>query len=134
MMNNFNIYLHTMSANDQENKLEINSVDSDQKETLSTKNPSDKFSLLKVDDISSHDIEKDVMITNDMTLTQERRRIGYIYAFRYKDGEPRIVIGPHCNKLISFLFRAFSYVFVLLYYLNMLPILLCLMGNAQRLR
>ncbi len=27
----------------------------------------------------------------------KKRKIGYLYAFYYKNGEPMILVGPHCN-------------------------------------
>ena len=55
------------------------------------------------DDSFFLDIEKDIHINKD-TIRQklsEKRRIGNVCAFFYKDGEPRIIIGPHCIFYLS---------------------------------
>ena len=59
-------------------------------------------SLLK-DDMGTISVEKDVIISKDEFLSgnhkikyEERRRIGNMWAFWYKNGEPKILIGPHC--------------------------------------
>jgi hypothetical protein len=46
-------------------------------------------------------VERDEIITKEVffntSTSRKPRRIGNMWAFQYdKDGEPRIVIGPHC--------------------------------------
>jgi hypothetical protein len=60
-------------------------------------------SLLKdeINQIDSIDVEKDVIINKDQQLYKydERNRIGNMFVFWYRNGEPRIVIGPHCKEM-----------------------------------
>jgi hypothetical protein len=65
-------------------------------------------SLLK-DDMGTITIEKDVILNKEEYVGsnypikyEERRRIGNMFAFWYKDGEPSILIGPHCKNKIIF--------------------------------
>lgn len=57
---------------------------------------------LLTDDTLDMDIEKDITINKDQFMghyitSSEPRRIGSTFAFNYVQGEPRIVIGPHCS-------------------------------------
>lgn len=56
------------------------------------------------DELSPFDIEKDIPLNKDNFLgirrEDEPRRLGNTWAFFYKNGEPRVIIGPHC-KIVS---------------------------------
>ena len=45
-------------------------------------------------------IEKDVVINKDNYIRYyQPKKIGNVFAFWYKNGEPKIIIGPHCNLI-----------------------------------
>jgi hypothetical protein len=84
----------------------------DEREKLNDLNTSTTFrnenkSLLQNDDIAMLDIEKDINVNKDKFLghviEKEPRRLGNTFAFFYKNGEPKIIIGPHCNLFYFYL-------------------------------
>jgi hypothetical protein len=61
--------------------------------------------LLLKDDMGTIPVEKDLILnkeeyigSNYQIKYEERRRIGNMFAFWYKNGEPIILIGPHCKN------------------------------------
>lgn len=53
-------------------------------------------------DLNEYKIEKEINLNQDMfygnsTLKKNPRKIGNTYAFLYKNGVPKILIGPHCK-------------------------------------
>ena len=68
----------------------------------------DRFSensILEVEeknDLNDFKIEKEMNFNQDMfygnpSSKKNPRKIGNTFAFMYKNGDPRILIGPHCN-------------------------------------
>ncbi len=61
----------------------------------------DSLLLKNNDDSFFLDVEMDAKISKEDLLKnfEQKRKIGHIYSFFYKDGEPLIVIGPHCISI-----------------------------------
>jgi hypothetical protein len=52
-------------------------------------------------------IEKDVVLNKDNYIRYDQpKKIGNVFAFWYKNGEPKIIIGPHCIFIFNTLLRA----------------------------
>lgn len=75
----------------------------------STKLSLNETNLLLKNDMGTITVEKDVILnkeeyigTNYEIKYEERPRIGSMFAFWYKNGEPIILIGPHCKNKIKF--------------------------------
>lgn len=90
-------------------KIEKGKGKDDEREGLNTTTTTmvkTESSLFK-DDLVSFDIEKDIRINKDKYMGNiightQPRRLGNTFAFMYKNGEPRIVIGPHCILIIFY--------------------------------
>jgi hypothetical protein len=73
--------------------------------TKSNTNTSTNLHSILTEDTFIMDIEKDMIINKDKftgthVSSYEPNRIGNTFAYWYKDGEPRIIIGPHCKNYI----------------------------------
>jgi hypothetical protein len=109
---NANLNNTTININNNDSSISYSTTDSEKLNVDSnninlnkTKNQihTETNSLLK-DELTVIDIEKDINVSMGSTKIsnqnkfEQKVRIGRMFAFWYnKYGEPRIVIGPHCN-------------------------------------
>jgi hypothetical protein len=77
--------------------MELSQHNTDLDTNTASKAKSD-ITILKNDESFFLDVEKDVPITKEDIFKKlyEKRKIGNLYTFLYRNGEPLIVIGPHC--------------------------------------
>jgi len=77
---------------------------------------------IDIDDIEKNIIEdKPIKLQNPNKINKSTKtyKFGHTWAFWYKDGEPRIIIGPHCiiiNKIYIFNIIILILLFTINYY------------------
>ncbi len=71
---------------------------SQQNSDIDTSKAKADITILKNDNSFFLDVEKDVPLTKEDIFKRlyQKRKIGNLYTFFYRNGEPLIVIGPHC--------------------------------------
>jgi len=66
----------------------------------------DKFESLEINLEKENILYKDSYYEVSSNPGKEQRKIGNTYAFCYKNGDPLIIIGPHCIYNLYIIYRA----------------------------
>ena len=88
-----------MEGNDNSQNEELNNYKEDNQIPLDISSPKrnteDKFESLEINVEKENILHKDNYF--DIKQIEEPRKIGNLFALYYKNGDPLIIIGPHCN-------------------------------------